>query len=111
MAHACNQEFAAKLRMKAESLPANAPFRIGLRIAANNIQDYPYSIKAESEARKVKGVGPAIVKELLQHGLETSNNKRDRAFVEGANSLLPKKVRRGMPMACSASVAPQQRWP
>ena len=108
MAHACNEDLATKLRMKAESLPAHTPFRICLSIAANNIQDYPYPIKAESEARKVKGVGPAIVKELLRHGLAPSTNKRDLAFVEGANSLLPKKIRHGVPMACDTTVALQQ---
>ena len=74
---------------KAQKLPEGAHYRYALLIAARNIESHPLPIATDVDARKVKGVGPRIVKELLTMGLQASTSKRGRLFMEGADAVMP----------------------
>ena len=76
---------------KAQKLPEGAHYRYALLIAARNIESHPLPIATDVDARKVKGVGPRIVKELSTMGLKASTSKRDRLFMEGADAVMPAK--------------------
>ena len=76
---------------KAQKLPEGAHYRYALLIAARNIESHPLPIATDVDARKVKGVGPRIVKELSTMGLKASTSKRGRLFMEGADAVMPAK--------------------
>ena len=91
MASECNRILADGLWEKAQKLPEGANYRYALLIAARNIESHPLPIATDVDARKVKGVGPRIVKELSTMGLKASTSKRGRLFMEGADAVMPAK--------------------
>ena len=91
-----NRKFATALREKANTLPDGAGYKYALITASCNIANHLEEIHTETDARKVQGVGPKIVEELLMYGLEPSTSKRDRSFIEGADAVRrPNKQQRG----------------
>ena len=85
-----NKELARSLRQRGHELPEGSKTRVGLFVAAKNIENHPTPLTTDKEAREVPRVGPTIVNILLELGwLTASSSKRDRAYIMGADSVTP----------------------